>query len=477
MRRAHVLGAWLLVLSLYCPFAGSWRANAADPDLRKEALRVLKQGATFFREKVSRHGGYVYYVSLDLQQRWGEGKAGPDTIFVQPPGTPTVGMAFLKAYSATGDSYYLEAARETAQALVEGQLESGGWTQVVHFAPAPRMGKYRRRKGGDWNASSLDDGQTQSALTFLIRADQALAFRNASIHESALYGLNALLGVQFPNGAFPQVWTRPVRRAPVVRARYPDYDWRVEGRIKNYWDCYTLNDGLAGTVADTLITAHEVYKDPRYRAAIEKLGDFLLLARMPEPQPAWCQQYNEAMIPIWARKFEPPAVSSWESQDVMETLIRIARYTGKNTYLEPIPRAIDYLRASLLPDGRLARYYELRTNKPLYMDASYQLTYDDTSAPAHYGWKQPARLDAIEHAYNDARKGIDSPRSRPDDALEPAVRRIVRELDDQGRWVSRFEGEPLVGQPKFANGFRYLSSAVFSSNVETLSEYLSTRRR
>ena len=32
-----------------------------------------------------------------------------------------------------------------------------------------------------------------------------------AIHEAALYGLDALLKAQFPNGAFPQVWTQPGR--------------------------------------------------------------------------------------------------------------------------------------------------------------------------------------------------------------------------------------------------------------------------
>ena len=179
----------------------------------------------------------------------------------------------------------------------------------------------------------------------------------------------------------------------MVKARYPDYDWKTEGRVKNYWDYYTLNDGLAGTVADTLIAAHQVYKDEKYRAALEKLGDFLILAQMPDPQPGWCQQYNYEMVPIWARKFEPPAITGWESQDVMETLIKIARYTGEKKYLEPIPRALEYFKKCLLPDGRVARYYEFKTNRPLYMDAKYQLTYDDSAAPSHYGWKQAARFE------------------------------------------------------------------------------------
>ncbi|HXG13130.1 MAG TPA: pectate lyase [Gemmataceae bacterium] len=459
---------------------GVLQAQQTDAALRDEALQALKKAASFYRGKVASHGGYVYYYSVDLQQRWGEGEASPDTIFVQPPGTPTVGMAYLKAYAATGDRFYLDAARETAEALVNGQLESGGWTQVIHFARPQRgrMGKYRARPGvGSWNVSSLDDGQTQAALQMLIRTDQALNFKHAAIHEAALYGLNALLKAQFPNGAFPQGWDRPVEPQPVLKARYPDYDWKTEGKVRNYWQCYTLNDNLAGTVSDVLIEAHQVYQDEKYQTALEQFGDFLILAQMPDPQPGWCQQYNYEMFPIWARKFEPPAITGWESQDVLETLIKIARYTGKKKYLEPVPRALEYFQKCLLPDGRIARYYELKTNKPLYMDKKYQLTYDDSAVPSHYGWKQPARFDRIAKAYQEVRTGTVPTRARPARELEEEVRRIIRELDAEGRWITTYAGERLVGQPPFSPSFRFISSEVFSRHVETLSDYLASSRR
>ena len=92
--------------------------------------------------------------------------------------------------------------------------------------------------------------QTQAALQFLIRADLALHFKHADIHEAVAYGLDALLKAQFPNGAFPQGWLGPVEHKPVAKAKFPDYDWKTGGKIKNYWECYTLNDNLAGTVAD-----------------------------------------------------------------------------------------------------------------------------------------------------------------------------------------------------------------------------------
>jgi len=445
------------------------------PKLSDQARDALKKAATYYRTQVARHGGYVYYTSADLKERWGEGKAAPDQVWVQPPGTPTVGMAYLRAYVATKDPYYLDAARETAEALVYGQLQSGGWTNQITFGSGARVGKYRNGKGGSWNASSLDDGQTQSALVMLMRADEALGFKHAAIHEAAEYGLSALLKAQFPNGAFPQVWQGPVEAKPVVKARFPEYDWRMEGRVKNYWDYYTLNDGLAGSVSEVLVEAHRVYKDAKYKAALEKLGDFLILAQMPDPQPAWCQQYSYEMAPIWARKFEPPAVTGWESQDVLETLLAIARQTGQKKFLEPIPRALEYLKKSLLPDGRLARYYELRTNRPLYMTDRYELTYDDSGVPGHYGWKQPSRLDAIEKAYGEVKSGKGAAPA-PAGPSEADVRRVLGELDDQGRWVSTYAGEGLVGQPTFARSFQYLSSAVFARNVAVLSDALSAMK-
>src|SRR4051794_1949438 len=109
-RPCFLVSALLLCASA----AGPLRAGEAEPDLREDARRALKQAVTYYRGKAASHGGYVYYYALDLKQRWGEGEASADTIFVQPPGTPTVGMAYLQAYRATGDAFYLDAARETA---------------------------------------------------------------------------------------------------------------------------------------------------------------------------------------------------------------------------------------------------------------------------------------------------------------------------------------------------------------------------
>jgi len=227
-------------------------------------------------------------------------------------------------------------------------------------------------------------------------------------------------------------------------------------------------------VADVLITAHRIYHENRYLESLKRLGGFLILAQMPEPQPGWCQQYNYEMIPIWARKFEPPAISAWEAQDVMETLIEIAQYTGDKKYLAPLPRALEYYRKCLLPDGRVARYYEFGTNRPLYMNEKYELSYDDRNAPAHYGWKQNARFGEIEKEYISALKGNKISHSVSVKDPGKNVHQVIMDLDQECWWISVYAGEGLVGQPKFLPGFRYISSEVISNNLNTLSEYINT---
>ncbi|QDU56303.1 pectate lyase [Aeoliella mucimassa] len=461
---------WLLLVVIYLLPCQSW---AVEPVSRDQAVTAMKQAATYYREQVASHGGYVYYYSPDLLQRWGEGPATADQIWVQPPGTPTVGMAYLRAYRATGDRFYLEAATDTAKALVYGQLRSGGWTNCIDFDPhGKRLAEYRNGHGAGKNYSSLDDGQTQSAILFLMHVDEALQFKNEAIHESVQVALTSLLEAQFPCGAFPQVWQAPVSEQPVKRANYPDYDWRTEGRIKEYWNYYTLNDNVCGYVAEVLIAAHRIYGDAKYLEALKQLGDFLILAQMPASQQGWAQQYNYQMQPIWARAFEPPGVSGDESQETISTLMVIAEATGETKYLQPLPPALAYLERSLLPNGQLARYYELQTNRPLYMTRrgkSYQLTYDDTKLPSHYGWKTESRLPELKAEFQRVLNGTARRVSAVDAEKAGSV---VEQLDEKGRWLTTFDGEPLVGQPKFASGEKYLSSQVFSQNLELLSRYV-----
>tara|TARA_R110002072_G_scaffold271038_2_gene430962 strand:+ start:78609 stop:80234 length:1626 start_codon:yes stop_codon:yes gene_type:complete len=469
MKQSMILSTLLFTLT------GQLQADDQS-ELKTEAVAVMRRAGSYYHGEVSLHGGYVYFYSLDLRQRWGEGSAGDNQAWVQPPGTPTVGMAFLRAWAATGDRFYLDAARDAAAALAYGQLRGGGWTNSIDLSGRSKgyrfSGGNRRRDGN----SSLDDGQTQSAIQLVIRVDQALGFKDEVIHDSAMFALDSLLAAQFPNGAFPQVWTGPVDDQPVMKSSYPSYDWRTEGRIRNYWDMYTLNDNVCDYVADALIDAHRIYGGERYLQALRKLGDFLILAQMPEPQRGWAQQYSYEMKPIWARRFEPAAMAGDETQEVIGTLMKIATFTGDAKYLEPIPAALAWLKRSLLPDGQIARYYELETNRPLYMSRQgkdYSLTYDDSQLPKHYGWKWPSRIDELATKLAQCKSGY-VPAAPA--ANEASVRKVISQLDDQGRWISTYDGARLVGQAKMTVGAKYLSSEVFSNNLTLLSDFVSLPR-
>ena len=459
---------------------------AGEATLKASAAKSLRRATEFFRTKIATEGGYLWRYSEDLTLREGEGDATDTTIWIQPPGTPSVGMVYLTAYEATGDSYYLDAARDAAYALVKGQLRSGGWDYRVEFDPKQRRRyAYRTEPAAEGlrNVSTLDDDNTQSAIRLLMQVDKVLDFKDAKIHEAAQFALSALLAVQYPNGAWPQRFSEPPDPAkfPVKKASYPD-SWSRTFPNQDYRNHYTFNDNSIGDTITTMLEAFEVYGDARYKAAAEKAGDFMLLAQMPEPQPAWAQQYDADMHPAWARKFEPPAVTGGESQGVMRSLMVLYRATGNKKYLEPLPRAMEYLRRSRLPDGRLARFYELKTNKPLYFTKDdYQLTYSDANMPTHYSFKTADGLDGIEREYKQLvamdpakLKTPEKPsKARLSGDLAARVSKAIESLDAQGRWVEKGRMQ-FAGQDKSPR--RVISTRTFISNVRTLSAYLAAVR-
>jgi hypothetical protein len=153
----------------------------------------------------------------------------------------------------------------------------------------------------------------------------------------------------------------------------------------------------------------------------------------------------------------------------MLTLIHIAKLTREARFVATLPQARAWLERSLLPDKTLARYYELQTNKPLYMTDDYELTHDAQNLAKHYGWHDPSPLPAIDSALNGLRPG---PAPAAPVIAADSLREIIAQLDAEGRWISHYDGEMIVGQPKFKIGQAYLSSAVFADNIEKLCQFL-----
>ncbi|MEM1067499.1 MAG: pectic acid lyase, partial [Planctomycetota bacterium] len=134
-----------------------------------------------------------------------------------------------------------------------------------------------------------------------------------------------------------------------------------------------------------------------------------------------------------------------------------------------------WLKRSMLPYGKIARYYELETNRPLYMKRRgdvYELTYDDSNLPSHYSWKTSARLLKLREMYQRATAGQSPLSTRTRRQLTKQSEQIISNLDPSGRWASRFDGTRIVGQLKLPVGTPYLSSGVFSENITTLADFI-----
>ena len=360
----------------------------------EEVEAALRKAVRFFTEEVSAGGGYHFAYAADLSYGRSEQAEGPTQVSIQRDGSPVVGMAYLAVWRATGDRFYLDAAVSVARALVRGQLCLGGWDYIIELDPEKRK-RYPYRADGPCDLSvesarpvTLDDNVTQAALRLLMRVDHALEFRDEEVHEAALFGLDKLIEAQYLNGAWPQRFSRPVdrERGRPIRASYPD-SWPRVWPDEDYRDRFTLNDNTLADIIDAYLEAARIYDEPRYGAAAERGGEFLIRAQMPDPQPGWAQQYNPEMHPAWARQFEPPSITGGEARSVLAILMTLYRETGGEEYLEPIPRALDYYRSTVLPPDDdaparrrrtcpgdtpcLARFNELRTNRPLYISKGH----------------------------------------------------------------------------------------------------------
>jgi hypothetical protein len=169
--------------------------------------------------------------------------------------------------------------------------------------------------------------------------------------------------------------------------------------------------------------------------------------------------------------------------------LKLAVFTNDTRFLDPVPAATEFYRRSQLRDGTWARFYELKTGRPLYIKSiqrtAYWLTYTDEDLPDHYAMQRAYFGDGLEEfAFRDsyravekaARKMIESgleaysleqermsskPLAAEDLAkLEASVRAIIDSQDDQGRWVQDWRGQSII------------QLSTFQQNMDLLSEYI-----
>ncbi len=281
--------------------------------------------------------------------------------------------------------YGTAAARAVADSVLRYQSSQGGWPKSTNLAQPPRTPADIPPEGRG-RANSLDNDATTVPMQFLARV--ATATGDARYRDAFLRGVDYLLAAQYPNGGWPQFW--PLRG--------------------EYYDHITFNDGAMIRVMQVLngvARGQSPYafvdeaRRSRAAAAVERGIEAILRMQVRQDGrlTAWCAQHDEkTLAPAWARKYEPPSLSGAESVGIVRFLMSVERPTpeivaaveGAVAWLRAVPitgQRLEHRRGadgrderSLVPDPAApplwARFYELGTNRPLYLDRDSVFHYD-----------------------------------------------------------------------------------------------------
>jgi hypothetical protein len=379
-RRAPRLAALLCLV--WC--VGAAAAPGREPDSSGVALFATMLDAVVARERPG--GGWTFDAApgqrphpFTMVMQLAERVAAPlglahwDLLVLRSPGTPAAGLLLLAGHRLTGRPRYLEAARRTGDLLVATQLPSGGW-----FSEMPVEGT-RPSAWFGWipMPGTLDDDVTPGAIRFLLALGDATG--DARYRRAAERGLDLLLQAQLPSGAWPHVrrpaWLRALRAS---REDHP-----------------SLNDGVTPIIIETLLAAAERLERPELLAAARRGGDWLLSVQEPPPRAGWAQQYDETGRPAGMRRFEPPALATWETRHAVDALDALARATADDRWCPAARAAASWLRAAATSPGCWARFVRLDDGAPLYLTADGARVTTIAAARPGYDWQGDFGIPAL----------------------------------------------------------------------------------
>ncbi len=403
-RRQFLAGAALVTGVVGMP------ALAGEPPARAEVLAAMKRATAFMTDRVAVNGGYVWAYLPDFSRRWGEIEALPSMIWVQPPGTATMGHLFLDAYHATGDEQFYDAAAGAAGALIAGQLPSGGWNYLIDFDGEESLKRWYATVGRNawrleefqhyYGNATFDDAGTSEAMQFLLRI--YLEKRDARFRPALDKAIGLVLQSQLASGGWPQ--------------RYPHMDSFSKGGRPDYTGYVTFNDDVAGENIKFLMMVRQTLGDERTDAAIRRAMACFVNCQQPAPQAGWGLQHGLDLKPAAARSYEPLALATHTTATNVGQLLLFHRLTGDEAFLARAPEALDWLdRVKLAeprPDGRThPTFIEIGTDRPLYVhrrgsnviNGEYYVDYDPVKTLGHYSAFRKIDLAGLRSRYETAR--------------------------------------------------------------------------
>jgi PelA/Pel-15E family pectate lyase len=287
-------------------------------------------------------------------------------------------------------------ARHVADVIVSFQTPSGGWSKNLDMTGVMRArgqsytpDNISKHLGVDdfdaptdphWNyVGTLDNDATNTELRFLALVSGATPGTAGEAYRgSFLRGVRYLLAAQFPNGGWPQVWP-------------------LEG---GYHDAITYNDNAVTESAEVLTAVAKgggnysfVPVELRLQAAASAdhalqciLSTQVMVKGM---RTVWAQQHDAlTLAPVAGRNFEPIALASGESADVLMYLMQLQHPSA--AVVAAVNAGVAWLKGAAIygqewvggrgtPGGRhleakegagpiWARYYSISTGLPIFGD-------------------------------------------------------------------------------------------------------------
>lgn len=410
-RRCSLLIGLLLSLPLLTASADSAPAGTTE---RQQVLDAMKRATTFMVDKVAYKGGYVWTYLPDMSRRWGEMEARDTMIWLQPPGTSSMGHVFLDAYHATGDEYYYRAAEQVASAIIWGQHPSGGWNYVVDFAGDRSLRDWYATVGRNawrleefqhyYGNATFDDEVTSDAAKFLLRL--YVEKHDPRFKPALDKAIQFVVDSQYPIGAWPQ--------------RFPlNQEFSKHGR-PDYSAFFTFNDDVAAQNVYFLIFCYEVLGEQRLLDPITRGMNFFLAAQQGPPQPGWALQYTPDVRPAGARSYEPLALATHTTASNIGHMITFYEMTGDSKFIARVPDALAWLESKRLPNPANAAsdqrtlvptFIELGSDKPLYVhrrgsnviNGEYYADYDPKRTPGHYSATRRVDIAGLRKRYEAAK--------------------------------------------------------------------------
>lgn len=259
-----------------------------------------------------------------------------------------------------------------ADDIIKYQNSDGGWKKVMEGDAT-----------GDWAKSTIDNDGTTSEIRVLARVYKQTG--TEKYKTACMKGIDLLINSQYANGGWPQCF----------------------GVSGNYHAHITYNDEAMLHVLEIMKEMSEqsgdfTFVDNKYaekaRNAMDKGVQCILDTQIivNGVRTAWCQQHDSKTLePASARAYELPSISAKESVGLVNFMLSLDNPSRE--VIDSINAAIVWMQKVQLNGIKIvsengdkkivedssanplwARFYEIDTNKPMFVDRDGSVHYDWT---------------------------------------------------------------------------------------------------